>query len=72
MYGEVCILNFTQVSQNILLSMKYWSAKDCKCMSYSFNSTCKTNSPLKYFQKSLPSTVIYRLTFGSEVHGLYN
>ena len=30
-YGEVCILNFTQFSQNILLKMKYCSVKDCKC-----------------------------------------
>ena len=26
----------------------------------------------KYFQKSPPSTVINKLTSGSEVHGLYN
>ena len=30
--------------------------------------TWKTNFPFKYFLKSPPSTVIYRLTFGSEVH----
>ena len=34
--------------------------------------TWKTNSPSKYFQNSPPSSVMYRLTFGSEVHGLYN
>ena len=32
--------------------------------------TWKTNSPFKYFQKSPQRTVIYRLIFGSEVHGL--
>ena len=37
-----------------------------------FIVTWKTNSPFKYFQKSPPSTVINKLTLGSEVHGLYN
>jgi len=31
--------------------------------------TWKTNSSFKYFPKSPPSTVVCRLTFGSEVHG---
>ena len=85
--GRFCILNVTPFSQNSLLTMKYCSVKDCKCTSswengilipahdkgvVDFNVTWKTNSPFKYFQKSSPSTVIYRLTFGSEVHGLYN
>ena len=29
--GRFRILNFTQVSQNSLLTMKYCSVKDCKC-----------------------------------------
>ena len=32
-YGEVLYLEFTQFSQNSLLTMKYCSVKDCKCKS---------------------------------------
>ena len=31
--GRFYILNFTQFSQNSLLTMKYCSVKDCKCKS---------------------------------------
>ena len=85
MYREVLYqLNFTQFSKNRQLMMKYCSLKDRKFTSSCENVilhtngegifivTLKTNFPFKYFQKSLPSTVIYRLPFRSEVHGLDN
>jgi len=77
--GRFCILNFTPFSQNNLLTMKYCSVKDCKCTSSCENVilhtimelwilviTLTANYPFKYFQKPPPSTVICRLTFGSE------
>ena len=36
------------------------------------NSYMENKSPFEYFQKSPPGSVIYKLTFGSEVHGLNN
>ena len=78
--GRFFILNFSQFSQNSLLTIKYCSVKDCKFTSSYENGilhtikekwilivTLKINSPFKYFQKSPPGTVIYRLNFGSEV-----
>ena len=76
--GRICILNFTPFSQNRTLTIKYCSVKDCYSTSsckigilqlkvMDFNSYMENKSPYKYFQKSPLGTVIYTLTFGSEV-----
>jgi len=81
-YGEVLYLEFYSVfSEQFINDEKLL----CKCTSSCENGilhtikeqwilivTWKTNSPFKYFQKSSPCSVMYRLTFGSGVHGLYN
>ena len=80
--GRFCILNFTQFSQTSLLTMKYCSVKDCKCTSscengiahdigiVDFNSYMKNKLSIQIFSEI--TTLIYRLTFGSEVHDLFN
>ena len=84
-YEEILYLEFYSVFSESLLTMKYCFVKDCNSLSSCENGilhtikelwilivTWKTNSPSKYFQNSPPSSVMYRLTFGSKVHGLYN
>ena len=83
-YGEVLYLKFYSVFSEPFINDEILPYKN-KCTSSWENGILhtikkqwiliviwKTNSPYAYFQKSPPSTVIYRLTFGSEVHGLYN
>jgi len=85
-YGEVLYLEFylefseQYINDEILLCKRLCkSTSSCENgILHTINEqwilivTWKTNSPFKYFQKSAPSTVIYRLTFGSETQGLYN
>ena len=85
-YGQVLYIEFYSVfteqflNDEILLCKRlYNSTSSCENVilhtikeKWILIVAMTTNSPFKYFQKSPPSTVIYRLTFGSEVHDLYN
>ena len=69
--GRFCILNFTQFSQNRILTMKYCSVKDCKnvilhTIKEQYIVKWKTDSPSRIYSVHFENKC-YRSPYGKKV-----